>query len=226
MIGSQFSRSPFPASGAIIVLSLTACGTFKSDIIQAPTPEEQLLSKQLSDARPGKTFTAACADDDIDKNLGSEAHARICNKEPDLFLKDSFRSSDQFCRNIVTWGQDSYQAGTAWGIIFGIVGLTSATTGATLIATSDSSKDLSPKIALTAGGAIVTAIGFIFLGRASAAATASGEAGLAFIPGLSDEDRWKTCLAARAKWLGANAEATRVAFPSAAPAKTDDSSKK
>ena len=208
--------------GASAISSLTGCTACKSSIIQAPTPEEQIFSRKLSELQPATKFAGDCKDLTLDEALGKEVRDRIC-KKPDLYLNDSFRSSEQFCRNIVHWGQGSYKSNLGLGIFSGITGLAGATVGVTSIAKSDTKNHLRENVSLIAGGAVLTAVGFIFLGRAGAAATASGEAGLAFIPGLSDDERWKTCLAARAKWLGANAEATRVAFPKAPTTSSSES---
>jgi hypothetical protein len=177
---------------ASLVLMTTSCNAFRAAVIQAPNQQEKELSK-LRHAE-GKF---------------SKAASMI---EGELFLHEDFRSADAYCRNIMTFGQDAYADSLWLGIPLMLLGTGSAAASTAWAATSDDKSDAAAgKVALAATSAIVAGIGLIFVGRAGAAATASGDAGLAFVPGTSSKDRWKICLAARAKWLGSNAEAANIA---------------
>lgn len=190
----------------------TACAGLRSSVIQAPTEEERELSRRIYD---GGGFKDGATDDAkrvaiLGQADGDRVNAQLA--QGDLFLHKDFRSADAYCRNITAFGQDAYKANLGWGISLSLLGIAGTAAGTAWVAASDDKADGAvAKVTLAASSAVVAAIGLIFVGRAGAAATASGDAGLAFVPETKPSDQWKVCLAARGKWLGSNADAAKVA---------------
>lgn len=221
----------------LVLVFLSGCASFRSSVIQAPTPDEQAVSRviyadgwrgtsgadsetRIAEQSARVTLLAAeiAKQGSLEVKTATAVHGLLDREE--MFLHPAFRSGDAFCRNIMLFGQESYVSNAAWGAVLGIIGVAGTATSTAWAAQSGDDSSVAVGVSLAASSAVVAAIGAIFVARSAAAATASGDAALAFVPPdeassskdqKGESEKWKVCLAARAKWLGSNAEAFKIA---------------
>jgi hypothetical protein len=175
-------------------------------VVQAPTQDEVKASRASYQCGAGAT-NGACKR----KVAGSESTVvDDAHQTPtEQFLHSSFTSSDAFCRNIMLNGQTGYKTFSALGIPTTVLGAagTAGLTAWAAAADQDEKSQLAIGVAGAAASAVVTTLGAFLIKRAISAAKASGAAGEALAPGLSDEARWAACLTARKDYLIGNASA-------------------
>jgi hypothetical protein len=216
------------------LLLMASCTAFKKSIIQAPTPEEQKLAEGIEQEKgfEGRDWTNLPAPADEKKPTREEILSRVVEADrkdttslirddapqryasKKIFLHPAFRSGDAYCEHIMLKGQKLYKTNLRLGTVLSLLGATGTAAATAWTVTSEDKSSTVPKITLATSSALITIVGVLFLGRASAAATASGEAGLAFVPELAENKKWEICLDARSHWLGSNSKAIRSAIPS------------